>query len=218
MSASPAARSSRWRPACPASEARQTLERAKGRAGDARARRHPRACLRQRARYGRAYRPFLPAERRHDIVRRRQYGLGGLRRATPGARPVDVRSPRVRAFVNLSADRHHRRRPRDRRAAPFPLRRPGGLRPHDHRKSGPRDRRQTAVWAGAGVGILERAGQARAQGRGHGGRRADDDAHHRLADPAAPNWIEPMKPGDIVTHCYHGRANGIMGQEKSSSC
>ena len=23
-----------------------------------------------------------------------------------------------------------------------------------------------------------------------------------------------MKPGDIVTHCYHGRANGIMGQEK----
>ncbi len=23
-----------------------------------------------------------------------------------------------------------------------------------------------------------------------------------------------MKPGDIVTHCYHGRAHGIMGQEK----
>jgi dihydroorotase len=29
-----------------------------------------------------------------------------------------------------------------------------------------------------------------------------------------PELIEPMKPGDIVTHCYHGRANGIMGQEK----
>src|SRR5579863_463925 len=29
-----------------------------------------------------------------------------------------------------------------------------------------------------------------------------------------PDLIEPMKPGDIVTHCYHGRANGIMGQEK----
>jgi dihydroorotase len=23
-----------------------------------------------------------------------------------------------------------------------------------------------------------------------------------------------MKSGDIVTHCYHGRAHGIMGQEK----
>ena len=23
-----------------------------------------------------------------------------------------------------------------------------------------------------------------------------------------------MKPGDIVTHCYHGRAHGIMDQEK----
>jgi dihydroorotase len=29
-----------------------------------------------------------------------------------------------------------------------------------------------------------------------------------------PELIEPMKAGDIVTHCYHGRANGIMGQEK----
>src|SRR5579885_2587669 len=29
-----------------------------------------------------------------------------------------------------------------------------------------------------------------------------------------PELIEPMQPGDIVTHCYHGRANGIMGQEK----
>ena len=26
-----------------------------------------------------------------------------------------------------------------------------------------------------------------------------------------------MKPGDIVTHCYHGRAHGIMGQEKRGS-
>jgi dihydroorotase len=29
-----------------------------------------------------------------------------------------------------------------------------------------------------------------------------------------PELIAHMKPGDIVTHCYHGRANGIMGQEK----
>ena len=29
-----------------------------------------------------------------------------------------------------------------------------------------------------------------------------------------PALIEHMKPGDIVTHCYHGRAHGIMGQEK----
>jgi dihydroorotase len=29
-----------------------------------------------------------------------------------------------------------------------------------------------------------------------------------------PDLIAEMKPGDIVTHCYHGRANGIMGQEK----
>jgi dihydroorotase len=29
-----------------------------------------------------------------------------------------------------------------------------------------------------------------------------------------PSLIEHMKPGDIVTHCYHGRAHGIMGQEK----
>jgi len=29
-----------------------------------------------------------------------------------------------------------------------------------------------------------------------------------------PELIEPMKPGDIVTHCYHGRNHGIMGQEK----
>jgi dihydroorotase len=30
-----------------------------------------------------------------------------------------------------------------------------------------------------------------------------------------PALIEHMKPGDIVTHCYHGRAHGIMGQEKA---
>jgi len=29
-----------------------------------------------------------------------------------------------------------------------------------------------------------------------------------------PELIAHMKPGDIVTHCYHGRAHGIMGQEK----
>ena len=29
-----------------------------------------------------------------------------------------------------------------------------------------------------------------------------------------PALIEHMIPGDIVTHCYHGRNNGIMGQEK----
>jgi dihydroorotase len=29
-----------------------------------------------------------------------------------------------------------------------------------------------------------------------------------------PDLLEHMKPGDIVTHCYHGRAHGIMGNEK----
>ncbi len=29
-----------------------------------------------------------------------------------------------------------------------------------------------------------------------------------------PDLIEHMQPGDIVTHCYHGRAHGIMGNEK----
>ena len=29
-----------------------------------------------------------------------------------------------------------------------------------------------------------------------------------------PDLLAQMKPGDIVTHCYHGRAHGIMGQEK----
>ncbi len=29
-----------------------------------------------------------------------------------------------------------------------------------------------------------------------------------------PQLIAHMKPGDIVTHCYHGRNHGIMGQEK----
>src|SRR5438105_2607875 len=29
-----------------------------------------------------------------------------------------------------------------------------------------------------------------------------------------PELLAHMKPGDIVTHCYHGRAPGIMGQEK----
>jgi dihydroorotase len=29
-----------------------------------------------------------------------------------------------------------------------------------------------------------------------------------------PEILAEMAPGDIVTHCYHGRANGIMGQEK----
>ncbi|HUB15830.1 MAG TPA: amidohydrolase/deacetylase family metallohydrolase [Acetobacteraceae bacterium] len=29
-----------------------------------------------------------------------------------------------------------------------------------------------------------------------------------------PALVEQMKPGDIVTHCYHGRAHGIMGQDK----
>jgi dihydroorotase len=29
-----------------------------------------------------------------------------------------------------------------------------------------------------------------------------------------PQLIEPLKPGDIVTHCYHGKNNGILGAEK----
>jgi dihydroorotase len=29
-----------------------------------------------------------------------------------------------------------------------------------------------------------------------------------------PDILAEMIPGDIITHCYHGRANGIMGQEK----
>jgi dihydroorotase len=29
-----------------------------------------------------------------------------------------------------------------------------------------------------------------------------------------PELLAHMKPGDIVTHCYHARAHGIMGQEK----
>src|SRR6185437_7596279 len=29
-----------------------------------------------------------------------------------------------------------------------------------------------------------------------------------------PEILAEMIPGDIVTHCYHGRAHGIMGQEK----
>jgi hypothetical protein len=29
-----------------------------------------------------------------------------------------------------------------------------------------------------------------------------------------PELLAHMKPGDIVTHCYHGRAHVIMGQEK----
>jgi dihydroorotase len=29
-----------------------------------------------------------------------------------------------------------------------------------------------------------------------------------------PEILAEMAPGDIVTHCYHGRANGIMGAEK----
>ncbi len=38
---------------------------------------------------------------------------------------------------------------------------------------------------GPGLGIHPRAGQIGAQDRGYGRRRADDDAHHQLADPAA---------------------------------
>jgi dihydroorotase len=29
-----------------------------------------------------------------------------------------------------------------------------------------------------------------------------------------PELLAHMKPGDIVTHCYHGRSHGIMGHEK----
>ena len=29
-----------------------------------------------------------------------------------------------------------------------------------------------------------------------------------------PDILAEMIPGDIITHCYHGRAHGIMGQEK----
>src|SRR5437764_12670954 len=29
-----------------------------------------------------------------------------------------------------------------------------------------------------------------------------------------PDILAEMAPGDIITHCYHGRANGIMGEEK----
>lgn len=37
-----------------------------------------------------------------------------------------------------------------------------------------------------------------------------------ITDSPVPlsDLIEHMKPGDIVTHCYHGRNHGIMGQEK----
>lgn len=38
---------------------------------------------------------------------------------------------------------------------------------------------------------------------------------HITDSPAPlPDLIAHMKPGDIVTHCYHGRNHGIMGQEK----
>src|SRR6266446_6067160 len=29
-----------------------------------------------------------------------------------------------------------------------------------------------------------------------------------------PDILAEMIPGDIITHCYHGRAHGIMGEEK----
>jgi dihydroorotase len=29
-----------------------------------------------------------------------------------------------------------------------------------------------------------------------------------------PDMLAVMAPGDLITHCYHGRAHGIMGQEK----
>ena len=155
MSASPAARSSRSAPSLPENEARRTIS-ARGLLCHARPDRHPRACLRQRARHGRAHRPFLPAERRHDLVRRRQHRLGDLRRAAPGARHAGAH-PGARLCQPVG-DRHRRHVAR-RRAVAFPLCRPGGLRPHDHREPRPRDRRQTALRAGPRLGIHHRAGQ-----------------------------------------------------------
>ncbi len=91
---------------------------------------------------------------------------------------------RTRAFVNLSAIGIVGTA-RGGELVAFPLCRPRGLRPHHQRKPGSGDRRQAALRAGPGLGIHHRAGQIGAPHRGHGRRRADDDAHHRLADPIA---------------------------------
>src|SRR5260370_1616420 len=109
-------------------------------------------------------------------------GSATFSRAASNHRPRGAHpDPRLRKSIG---DRHRRHLARW-RAIPFPLCRPRGLRTHDQRKSRPRDRRQAALRAGAGLGIQSGAGQIGAQDGGYGWRRADDDAHHRLADPIA---------------------------------
>ena len=126
--------------------------------------RHARPCLRQRARTWAGTPTISAAERRHDVVRRRQHRLGDLCRAAPRARQRGA-DPRPRLCQSVG-DRHRRHLAR-RRAGAFALCRSRGLRPHDRREPRPRDRRQIALRAGPRLGIHDRAGQ---DGAPHGRR------------------------------------------------
>ena len=182
ISASPAARSSRSAPSLPANEARRTIS-AKGRLvtpGLVDIHAH---VFRQRARHGRPHRLHLPAQRRHHVVRRRQRRFVKLRR--PAASCSIMRCARGFArFVNLSAI-GITGTSRGGELSHLPYADPEGC----ARTIIENPDLAIGVKLRFGPGLVweysaEPVKLARQRG-GYGGRRADDDAHHRLADPAA---------------------------------
>ena len=182
-----------------------------GPVGDAGAGRHPCPYLRQRLRHGWPHRPFLSGERRHHVVRCRQHRLGNLSRAASSHRPRGAHpDPRLRKSIG---DWHRRHLARW-RAIPVPYADPEGC------------ARTISENPDLAIGVKLRYGPGLVWEYSPEpvklARRTADMAggvpmmmHITDSPIPLPELLAHMKAGDIVTHCYHGRAHGIMARRNS---